>query len=79
MVFWILLGIAAAVLGISYICYRMAFYAPQRQETASDTVEIPEGEIYEVFREQMESWIIISHRFIPTPYILITTGMKSVM
>lgn len=60
MVFWILTGAAAVVLigvlMIAYICYRIAFYAPPRQEHSGDTVEIPEGEIYEVFREQMETW-----------------------
>lgn len=57
---WILAGIAAgllcAVLVIAYVCYRIAFYVPPRKESSSDAVEIPEGEIYEVFREQMESW-----------------------
>ena len=60
MLFWIVTGIAAAlliaVLVISYICYRMAFYAPPRKEEEGDAVEIPEGEIYEAFREQMETW-----------------------
>ena len=60
MLFWIVTGIAAVLLMavpvISYLCYRMAFYAPPRKEEDGDTVEIPEGEIYEVFREQMEAW-----------------------
>ena len=60
MLFWIVAGIAAALLiavpVISYICYRMAFYAPPRKEEEGDAVEIPEGEIYEAFREQMETW-----------------------
>ena len=58
MIAWIFVAAAAlmAVLVISYLCYRMAFYAPPRKEEDRDTVEIPEGEIYEVFREQMESW-----------------------
>lgn len=58
--FWILLGIAAvlcllAVLG-AYICYRMAFYSPKRKPLPEDVIEIPAGEIYEVFREPMEKW-----------------------
>lgn len=57
---WILLGIAAAlcllaILG-AYICYRMAFYSPKRKPKDPDVIEIPEGEIYEVFRESMENW-----------------------
>lgn len=57
---WIFGGIAAAVLMavpvISYVCYRIAFYAPPRKKQQDAPVEIPEGEIYEVFREQMEAW-----------------------
>ena len=60
MMVWTLAGIAGAAviaaLVISYICYRIAFYAPPRKAVESDAVEIPEGEIYEVFREQMEAW-----------------------
>ena len=57
---WISLGlvafVAAAVLVISYICYRIAFYAPKRKPLQDDRIEIPEGEIYEPWREHMEKW-----------------------
>ena len=57
---WILIGVlallTAAVLVIAYICYRMAFYVPARKIVDSDVIDIPEGEIYEVFREKMEHW-----------------------
>ena len=57
---WILLGIAAGlcllVVGIAYLCYRMAFFSPKRKPLAADVIEIPEGEIYEVYREDMERW-----------------------
>lgn len=56
---WWLLGIAifliAAIFAIAYICYRMAFYAKPR-EPLGDRIEIPEGEIYEPYREKMENW-----------------------
>lgn len=57
---WILLGAGAvlcllAVLG-AYICYRMAFYSPKRKPKDPDVIDIPEGEIYEVYRESMEKW-----------------------
>ncbi|MBQ8768675.1 MAG: alpha/beta hydrolase [Oscillospiraceae bacterium] len=59
-IMWILLGIAAvvvlAVLLIAYICYRMAFFTPRRKNVPGDAIEIPKGEIYEVFREPMEAW-----------------------
>lgn len=44
------------VLVIAYICYRMAFYVADRTITDSDGIDIPEGEIYEPFREKMEHW-----------------------
>lgn len=46
--------VAAAVLIISYVCFRIAFYVNRRRQKPADT--IPEGEIYEPFREQMEQW-----------------------
>lgn len=55
---WILgiaLFLAIAVLSIAYICYRMAFYAKPRVPLG-DKIEIPDGEIYEPFRETMENW-----------------------
>ena len=56
MIFWII-GIALTVLAlifiISYVCFRMAFYVPKDFQVG----DIPEGEIYEPFREQMQTWI----------------------
>ena len=57
LIFWILLGIMAMCVGIAYWCYRIAFYAPPRKPTSGDAIELPEGEIYEVFWEDMENWI----------------------
>lgn len=58
---WIIAAIAVllilAVLLISYICFRMAFYSPDRSEPQSDAIDIPAGEIYEEFRESMENWV----------------------
>ena len=59
-----LLWIIPAALGLcallalltSYICFRMAFYVPKRKPKG-DEIEIPQGEIYEVFREKMENWV----------------------
>ena len=52
----ILLFIAAVALITSYVCYRMVFYSPTRRELGEDEYEIPEGDIYEVFREDMVNW-----------------------
>ncbi len=57
---WILLGAAAAVLLlvllITYVCYRMAFYAPRRKPADPDAIEFPEGDIYVPYYESMEKW-----------------------
>ncbi len=59
-VFWIIVGVvivlALIILLISYLCFRMAFYSPDRPAIPSDDIDIPEGEIYEPFREDMERW-----------------------
>ena len=41
----------------AYICYRMAFYNPKPKDIDPERIEIPEGEIYEVFRERMTHWV----------------------
>ena len=56
-VFLILLFLCAAVLIVSYACFRMAFYAPTPPQRDPEHIDIPEGEIYEVFRPQMEQWV----------------------
>ena len=53
----IFLGLIALILLISYICYRIAFYAPPRKPLPEGTIEIPDGEIYEAHREKMENWV----------------------
>ncbi len=58
---WIALGILAALAVlfflICYICFRMAFYVTRRKDDyCEDKIEIPEGDIYELFREKIEKW-----------------------
>ena len=54
---WIFLALAVlAVPVIAYICYRMAFYAPPRKPRDPDAFDLPEGDIYEPFREVMEGY-----------------------
>ena len=58
---WVALGVTAvlltAVLIISYICFRMAFLAQPRNPDPN-AIELPEGEIYEAYREPMTRWIL---------------------
>jgi len=57
---WIILGILLflllAVVAISFICFRMAFYSPRRRPSPDEPIQTPEGDIYDAFREQMEAW-----------------------
>ena len=54
---WIAIAIIVLILVIAYICFRMAFYAPSRKPTQPDEFPIPEGQVYEPFREQMVAWM----------------------
>ena len=60
MIFWILGGcvllLILAALSITYICYRMAFYAPPRKPRDPDLYDLPEGDVYEPFREVMTGY-----------------------
>ena len=57
---WFALGAAvffiAAVLILAYFCYRLAFYAPDRDPNACDDLNIPQDEVYAPFRESIEKW-----------------------
>ena len=58
----VIVGIVVAallllILAVSYYCYRRVFYSPARKPLAADEYEIPPGEIYEPFREQMVAWM----------------------
>ena len=57
---WFLLPaafLAAAVLITAYICFRIAFFVKPEDKIPSEEYPIPEGRIYEPFREQMVAWI----------------------
>ena len=52
---WILPAAAVAVLAVSYVCYRMAFYVAPRK-SGEGTKPLPLGEIYTPYRQQMKAW-----------------------
>ncbi len=56
---WIFLGglllLAALFFGVTYICFRMAFFV-DRKKARRDDIELPDGEIYEPYHEQMINW-----------------------
>lgn len=55
----VIAAIALLVLLTAFICYRMAFYSPKRRPIGEDEYPIPDGEIYEPYRDQMVEWIKI--------------------
>ena len=75
--FIVLVAVTAAALLTSFICFMMVFYSPKRRVLGPDEYEIPEGEIYEVFREDMIAWTK-SIRAMPHEdvEILSTDGLK---
>lgn len=57
---YIILGVLVAlillVLLISYICFRIVFYANRKEETITDEIVVPDGAIYEPYHELMIKW-----------------------
>lgn len=58
---YILLIIAAVILAavplIAYVCFRMAFYAPRKNDIPTEEYPIPPGKIYEPYRDKMVGWM----------------------
>lgn len=52
-----LLSVAALIALISYICYRMAFYSAPRKPLGDDEYLLPDGEIYESYRDVIIGWV----------------------
>ncbi len=56
-IFFILLAIVLLILLITFACFYLAFFVPKHGPIGPDEYPIPEGEIYEPFRERMVKWI----------------------
>lgn len=52
-----ILGILFFILGSLFACFYIAFYSKKRVEPDENTFPIPDGDIYEPFRDNMVSWI----------------------
>ena len=78
---WFVLAAAAiaAVITvvISYFCYRLAFYVPDRDPARLEEISLPQGEAYEPFHESMKKWIL-ENRKLPQEKFTITSfdGLK---
>lgn len=53
----IILAVECMILLIAFACYCKAFYVSPKQKLPKAEFEIPEGEIYEPYREQMVTWM----------------------
>ena len=52
----VLAAIAFIVIVFAYVSFRLTFYAASRKPLPKGEYDVPEGEIYEEFREQMIEW-----------------------
>lgn len=60
MIGWIIASVLGALaflaLALTLYCFFKVFYSPRRKPCGPDEYPIPDGEIYEVHREQMTEW-----------------------
>lgn len=57
---WIVLGtvvgLAVLILLLSFVCFMLAFYSAKRKPLGPDEYRIPDGKIYEPYRDKMVQW-----------------------
>lgn len=60
-VLWIIIGLIAGIAAlffmVTFICFYITFYSPKRKNLKEDEYDIPDGEIYVPYRDQMVTWI----------------------
>ena len=59
----IIILLAFLILAISYVCFRIVFYVPRKQNQPSDELPVPEGKIYEPYHPLMKKWILEARSF----------------
>ena len=55
---YLLLILVLLVLAVAYVLFLVIFYVPHRKEKHSAEIQLPPGEIYEVFWEDMRRWAL---------------------
>ncbi len=69
---YILLSLIFAALTVSVsatlICYFKIFFSPKRKELSADEYDIPDGEIYEKYRDEMIGWMKSAREMNPVEY-----------
>ena len=53
----VLLAAAVLVLLTGYICFRMAFYVPDKSRPETQEIPLPEGSIYVPYHDRMRRWV----------------------
>lgn len=58
---WIILGVVLictlAVVGIAYVCFRITFYAPKKNEEDPQAYPLPVGDVYVPWHDTMVGWM----------------------
>ena len=54
---YIALGVVVLFFASVFVCFLLAFYSPKRKKIKNDEYDIPPGEIYEEFKDEMVAWI----------------------
>ena len=52
-----LAAVAVLVLAVSYVCFYIAFYMPEKNKKPKAEFELPEGKIYEPYADAMIGWM----------------------
>jgi len=61
-----LLIVLLFLLLLSYILFLIVFFVPPRRKVSSDEIQLPPGEIYEVFWDDMRKWALETRKL---PYV----------
>lgn len=72
---WIILTIIlllALCFAVSYVCFRMAFYSKSRTSEVSDAPDLPTGEVYEPFMDNMKDWVFEARAYPSKTYSIQT-------
>ena len=60
------------ILLTSYICFRITFYVNRKKDLNKEEFDIPPGEVYEPYREQMISWMKEARNMNSVDYYIIS-------
>jgi pimeloyl-ACP methyl ester carboxylesterase len=69
--FWlgaVILLLALVALAAAFYCYKRIFFCRKRKPLAENEFELPDGEIYEVYRDEIINWVKMT-RNMPYEYI----------